>query len=417
MAEKRLEEKLHDRLNDVDELMHYAQLREDAERKGWLAVHIQLSKLRPETRTANQLRIAAETVEHLLDTHEGKMFMMPAGDIILYVKNAAQQDVDPFITRLRYLFSEDPLFVGSAIDDSSRFVTWYNLVTEYRALNTRVKGLYQQGIKDRDAVMEEKKRAQTAGLRPIEPRHLEQIEGALENADLSNMIQRQAICLFSSEGQFRPVFSELFVSVAKLNKVLMAEVVMTSNRWLFQYLTNLLDQRMLAFLLRMNEPQFRKAFSLNINVSTLLSPEFKKFDDKIRPEAKRTVMFELQAIDVYADMGTFVFARDTLQEKGYRFCLDGLNHLTLPLVDRRALGLDLLKINWSTEMLDDPTGKLEKKMHNLVSQAVPSRVILARCDSPDAVIFGRKLGISLFQGRFLDKIISGEVRAPAALYT
>ncbi len=398
---------IHNRIDDCDMLLHFLAAL-DKEKKGWMAVHIQLSKLRPKSRSANQLRIAAETMESLFDKYEGRLFMMPAGDVAFFIKGVTKAVVEPVVDRLRYLFSEDPLFVGSIEGDSSRFVTWYDLITEYRAFQNRMQGVVKQAIKDRATQLEKEREARLGtGLTPIEPSHLAKVGEALNNADLSEWIRGQSICLHDPEQGFRPVFREFFVSIGELNRVLMAEVDITANRWLFQYLTNLLDQRMLSFLIRNNQAAYRKAFSININVSTLLTPEFKKFDQQILPQAKRTIMFELQAIDVYSDMGAFVFARDTWQEKGYRFCLDGLNHLTLPLVDRRALGLDLLKINWSTEMVQDETGKLAEKMQDMVSQAIPSRVIFARCDSSDAVQFGRSLGISLFQGRYMDKVVAG----------
>lgn len=410
--------------NVMDQLLHYTQSL-DKERRGRRMLHIQLSRLKPQNRGPNQRRIAADSFEKLIGKYEGRVFELPNGDIMVATNGANVADIEPTVTRLRYLFSEDPLFFGADTTDTNRFCTWYDLATEFRALMSRITQLHR-GLADMKPEAQAQQPGQpleakpgqpavaAAQMKPIEPRHLKEIEDALAQADVSNLIRRQSICLTGADNSLRPVFSELFVAVGELNRILMAEVDMTANRWLFQYLTGLLDQRMMAFLLKTQDQVYTRSFSLNINVQTLLSPVFKQFDQKIRPEAKRTIMFELQAVDIYHDMGAFVFARDSLQELGYRFCLDGLNHLTLPLVDRRALNMDLLKLYWNTEMLDDQSGKLKQQLAELIAQTTASRVILARCDTPNAVAFGRQLGISLFQGRYLDKVLAGETTLGAA---
>ena len=46
-----------------------------------------------------------------------------------------------------------------------------------------------------------------------------------------------------------------------------------------------------------------------------------------------------------------------------------------------------------------------------------SRVIFARCDSPEAVRFGYDLGITLFQGRFIDSLMQEETRFGMTSFT
>jgi hypothetical protein len=43
-----------------------------------------------------------------------------------------------------------------------------------------------------------------------------------------------------------------------------------------------------------------------------------------------TVIFELQTIDIFSDLGAYIFARDFVKERGYRVCLDGVTDLTCP---------------------------------------------------------------------------------------
>jgi hypothetical protein len=50
----------------------------------------------------------------------------------------------------------------------------------------------------------------------------------------------------------------------------------------------------------------------------------------------------------------------------------------------------------------------------MVQEIGAERVILSRCDSPAALQWGLKSGISLFQGHFLDSFNKARKRPPAA---
>ena len=122
-------------------------------------------------------------------------------------------------------------------------------------------------------------------------------------------------------------------------------------------------------------------------------------------------MIELQLVDIFADVSEFFFARDYLSEKGYRLCVDGVTHHSLPLVDRKALGTDLVKVLWSPAFIDEsPDEGKREKVQQAIDRCGKSRVVLARCDSPEAVRFGHQLGITMFQGRFLDALMQEEMR-------
>jgi hypothetical protein len=105
-------------------------------------------------------------------------------------------------------------------------------------------------------------------------------------------------------------------------------------------------------------------------------------------------------------MGAYFFARDFLRERSYRVCLDGLNHTTLQFIDRERLGLDLIKLVWTPDMADDLTGKRQVELKELIQRTGRARVILCRCDSEDAIRFGQSVGIGMFQGRHVDKMLS-----------
>ena len=165
------------------------------------------------------------------------------------------------------------------------------------------------------------------------------------------MMRRQAICLITPDAPPQPMFRELYISIDELRAIVMPGYNIASDRWLFQRLTQTLDLRMLQLLMKNDDRAIASAFSVNLNVATLLSDRFLAFDASLKAATRGTVVFELQTIDIFSDLAAYIFARDFVKERGYRICLDGVTDLTLPFIDRERLGLDLIKIVWNPDML------------------------------------------------------------------
>ena len=182
-----------------------------------------------------------------------------------------------------------------------------------------------------------------------------------------------------------------------------------SDRWLFQYLTTKLDERMLAWLSKNDDSTLKRSFSLNINIASILSPRFLEFDAVLDTERRNTIVIELQKIDVFADFARFLFVREFLLDRGYRICLDGLTTLSLPYVDRKSLGFELVKLHWTPQLRQQMEGKDGERLREAIKSTNPRRVIMMRCETDDAIELGHELGISLFQGYFLDHMLREKI--------
>jgi hypothetical protein len=89
-----------------------------------------------------------------------------------------------------------------------------------------------------------------------------------------------------------------------------------------------------------------------------------------------------------------------------------LHHLHLPLISRKRLGADLVKLIWSPDLLYEVNPARHEELKSAIRQTGNDRVILCRCDSADAVAWGESLGIRLFQGHYLDSRLRA-IRSPA----
>jgi len=252
-------------------------------------------------------------------------------------------------------------------------------------------------------------RARQAQGEPLTPRLLDRVEAALERADLSNLVRRQFICRVDRQMVPETMFSELFISIADLRETLLPEVNLLSNRWLFRHLTETLDRRMLSMLSRPDSITIDGDVSFNLNVSTLLSPEFTTFDENLTAGRRGIMIIELQEMDIFSDLGAYLFAREFVQEKGYRVCLDGLTHHSMSMIDRQRLGADVVKLLWHPELVDGGE-EMHEEIRAMVGVAGDSRVVLCRVDDREAVDFGHSVGIALFQGRYIETLITEDNR-------
>jgi len=240
---------------------------------------------------------------------------------------------------------------------------------------------------------------------PLTASMLAKVETALVSADLSSHVRRQSVCALVGKAIPDPLFTEVFVSIGDLREAMLPHVELSANPWLFQYLTQTLDRRVLAMLTRRDDRTLTQGFSINLNVQSILSEDFLKFDDSLSPGSHGTVVLELRSEDIFADLNAYFFARDFVHQRGYRVCIDGLTWRSLPFVDSRRLGADLVKVVWQDDLpqiLTSAAGALAARALRL---GTSGRMILARCDTDAAIRWGQDNNFTLFQGRHIDKVL------------
>lgn len=381
---------------------------------GRFAVYAHLSRLLPRYRQPHHLRIATLTFNRLVRNAEGTVFRMSNGDIIVTCKDPKPEDLKAPTERLNALFEDDPVVYGET-DEADVFCETYNLQTQHGALLSRARALLDARRNQGAAQLGENLEVPTE-LQPIEPAHLHAIQTAIAKADLSGMLRRQGVCILAPGQAPKPVFFELFTSIESLRKTVLPDIDLHSNRWLFQDLTRHLDRRVIAFLSRSYDRSMKQAFSINLNVTTLLSKEFLDFDEVLTTAMRRTIVVELHLMDVFADLDAFLFARRFLQDRGYRFCLDGMTYTALPLIDRQRLGVDFVKLIWDPTLKDYLESSRGRALQEAAESVGQGRLILARCDTKLAIETGRKLGVLLYQGYLVDKILRESLKkaAPAS---
>lgn len=231
------------------------------------------------------------------------------------------------------------------------------------------------------------------------PKDIAKVEKMFYKANVSNFLRNQTICRLASVNEFEEVCEELFISIDYLIKFF-AQSQITSDVWLFQYFTRTLDARTLYLMGMGSEGERKKiAYNLNLNVSTLFSEDFLLYDRAVPPRVRQDQTIEIQAFDLVENANEMPFVRGFLRGRGYKLCVDGVDRDLFMLLDWQALDVDVVKLRWSPSFVGDKA--LQDKVLAVARAGKPD-IVLCRCEEEAAVDWGAAVGVSLFQGWYLD---------------
>lgn len=379
------------------------------------ALYLHTSKLQNQSLRSAQRETLVDTFENVIKKNGGEIFSLANDDMVVIFNSASHDEVLACLIKVRFIFHDDPL-IRNAIDLlQSGFAKIYTLATESEAFREAVKETVTLAGNNK---VENKSAAKTfAGVagnaqrklrRELTPSMLAKIQKALSMMDFSSLIRRQSVCAVIGKSPPQMIFDEVFVSIADLRDMLMPDVDLTSNPWLFMYLTETLDKRVLVSVSRHDDGSLTSNFSLNLNVSTILSDEFLEFDENINPSQRSTIVLELQLTDIFSDIKAFILAKTFAQYRGYKICIDGITVDKLQYIDRGHLDGDLLKIIWHPSFMDIINE--DRHFTDYVNKAERARMILCRVDDPQAVEVGNSLGINLYQGRYIQRLLASQPR-------
>ena len=369
-------------------------------RDGRVAVHLHLSRLKPQNRQEGYLRVAGRMLEPMVGAFRGQIFHLSNADIIFLVNQPSPLDLKDHIHRLRGLFAKDPLTSDDTGDGTDRFCSIYDLTFDYDTFIAVVK----------DALAHARGRVKAAAVMPeLKPLDAGSLGGVLERLtmlDAGPFVRRQSAIELSGSGDAHVIFQEYFISMADLQRAIAPDVNLLGNRWMFQHLSNTLDQRLLEAMRRMRLTRPPPGIHLNLNVSSLSEPAFQALDKSL-PEGV-ALGVEIQILDVLADSRAFFEAQRHLKGRGRHLAIDGLNEATLTFMDVGRTGADLFKLDWTPEMQEPHRREI---IMGALKHVDPAKLLLARCDSETAIAWGIDHGLQKFQGRYVEVMLAATTMA------
>lgn len=381
--------------------------------EGWTALYIHLSKISKTKRNEN-LVFALQMFEGFIKPFEGHFLIMKNGDWVFVYRDIRSSEIKAAVGKLRQLFAGDPQYYSEEKYEVA-FATWYDLDRE-RAEFTRLAEMLlaekmidpsTPGAEPPPATSDDRLRRKASELVT-----LGRILDAIETTDLSPVLRRQPVCLIEGDARPKDLFEEVYFSIPDLEALLRRGSFVTEDLWGFQNITRALDLKLLGLLAPSCRSLRSPNISINLNVASVLAPEFAEFDQAMDESTRQALAVEFQFTDVFADVGAFLFARSFLGERGYAIVLDGVTDMNLPFVDRARIGADLVKIRWSPSLAEE---RFRADFGAFVSGDEVRQVVLCRCDGKEAIDFGTEVGIRLFQGRYVSGLMTPGLGEPPFL--
>lgn len=375
-----------------------------------VAVHLHLGNLRAEHRQPFHRRLCHEVLRPVVERHKGTLYQTISEDLILVLFGIDGDQVDELLGRLRLLYAADTLSENTRLAQSGRFSTVYRFddaLDDFKMLAKRL-------LKAWKAAQDDSVKAPEPPT-PVEARHLPQLLSVLHGADIGPMTRRQSVCVMVGGNPPQPIFSELYVDYEKLSRQLLANADLTAHRWYRYALDDVILERLLTWFHKERLYEGAEPVAIKLSLAGLTSESFLTLDRKANEAVRKKIIFELREADLFSDMGAGLFVRDYLQSRGYRVALDELNHLTLPLIGRERLGFDFIKLRWGPDYETAIVDGERKALASAIERIGRARIVLTECGNARAVDIGQTLGITMFQGAYVETMLrfdSGALAKP-----
>jgi hypothetical protein len=301
------------------------------------ALLLRLSALPRALARPHHLRLAIEALEPLTDADRARLFVLPNHDAVVIWRGAAQGALAASLDRL------ETLFAGEGAAPPSRLL----------ALPEAAGELLRAAA---DSLHPPVPAAPPPPRAPLDEAALLALEAALDRADLTRFARRHPVVRLLPDGTWRLAWDMRHFSLPELAETLAPDRDLAAEPWLLRRLTRTLDQRMMALLASPRELDGAGPFGLSLNIDSILSPGFLRFDAALPPALRGQVVLAVRPEDLAADAPAFAFARGFAQARGYRIMLAPLGAATVAAFPAEASGVDLVELCWSPELDVVPPG-------------------------------------------------------------
>jgi hypothetical protein len=338
-----------------------------------------LSRLPADLARAPHRRLARAALAPLERADRAQSFVLPSGDIAVAWRGSGAPALQDSLDAVAHLFAGSE----EVIADPAALCEVLDLPADAHAI--RAIACSSRATRADPQATD----APAAGV-PLDTASLTELEITLAQTDMARFVRRRPVCEYDSRGRFQRRWETRYLSVEEIASVLAPGRALQAEPWLFRRLTRTFDRRMLALLAAPAELRDAGPFGLNLNIASILAPEFLRFDAALPVALRGEVTLELLAVDILADLPAFVFARDFAHARGYRLLLRAGSSEVLTLLPPGRLGVDLVRLRWSPTLAEHrPNADLGD----------PAHLVLGHADTPQALGWGRQHGILLFQGR------------------
>jgi hypothetical protein len=279
---------------------------------GQRALIFRLSRLHRSHRRDKHIQIVANMLQEVLAQYPGRLFALRNGDLVMVCKGITRKAIEETTELLRYLFNDDPLAREGA--EQADFCAAFDLEVSYQQFVDALEEIRESEGKRRAERPPPVHLASSGETGLLDSARASALIAAMNRIDLSNMGRRQTVWEMVPGKPPQPRFDEFFFSIERVRNAIGEDFDLAKDRQLFTYLMRWLDRYMLSTLLR-DHSTFQRPLSVNINLATLLSPEFTTFDDLRPTDWRDRIILEIQLADLWSDLPAFLKLSEGLKRR------------------------------------------------------------------------------------------------------
>ncbi|MBT3307489.1 MAG: hypothetical protein HN377_13545, partial [Alphaproteobacteria bacterium] len=156
----------------------------------------------------------------------------------------------------------------------------------------------------------------------------------------------------------------------------------------------------------------RGACSINLNVESVFTKAFETFLGEEGTKSLNNMVFEFRQDNILQQFDEFQLAADLIKSRGGLIAVDAIFPETVGLVNLNKMDATFAKIFWRPGAEDILPAQREEIMR---MQSEGLIFMLARLDDEAGIQVGQDLGITVFQGFYIDDLLNAE--KPEAMVT
>ncbi|MGH7070972.1 MAG: hypothetical protein ACREFO_13315 [Acetobacteraceae bacterium] len=386
-----------------------------------IAVVLHLARLAPPGPQPHHRRIARALLTEAAQRHDGQLFPLGNGDLVLLCRSAATHTHSPddpgaLPDTLKRLFARES-------PDPGAMVSLWPLAEEADRLLT-----YARERTDTGALRSPAEPPRAALPETLPPPALQKHALQVLPPAVPELLQRRTAALISRTDGVRPraiqpLFRDISFSPAALEACYAPLDTGPADPWLCRHLTHRSDEQLLALLgaalpgtgpLGMAGVPVGLAFHLSISPQVILRPRFDHFANLCRTIGVN-VGIEVPLVAAVAAPTAFTAARTVLHRSGFQIVLGGISYQALRLIRPQALEVDLLKLDWTPKLARLAEAD-QRELAASLAAIGPERVVLRCADTEAALVWGLGQGIRRFLGHHVDAMLAARrmLACPAA---
>ena len=346
-------------------------------------------------------------LRQLLGTSDSGVFAMHNYNIVLLFRRDHRYHLENFDSDLKTILRQHASAAGleeGQAQDAYELFAFKDSFADFEAIVGKIADDYKSFQERRSRLLNKAGTAMTTAQgQPLTPASLAKLEDLLRKADITGFLKSQMCCAVAPGEQMRVFFREVFVGVSDLRQMVAPRNDLRMVKPLFQQLTRTMDQRVLRAMFDGFVTRQSGNVSINLNIQTIMSASFREFDTRIANFIpKSQIIIEIPRFDVFWDYAEYLTACEFLRNAGYRVLLDGVTLDVLAMFARPEMGADFIKVLFRPER---PNEWREAGVAEKIAAAEAGRLIMAHCETAEALELGQAAGVRLFQGFHIDSML------------